>query len=126
MEQVTIDTLDAFMDRYCIARGGEQNEDTDSEAMFVGIGKYSGAFMLTTGLGPMWVGLQNATARLSSDGNGTPYASVRDAVWDALTLRRARAPSEVLYSENAEQRLQWLAGRITENKACGDFLLIRE
>lgn len=123
MIRVTLDTLDGFIAKYAAARGGELNEDTDSEAMFVCSGRFSGVYVLSTAFGPMWIGVQNATARSSSDGEGAPFATVRDAVKDMLTKPGRRGSAEVFYSDDAAERLRWMADRIASFKAMGGFLL---
>lgn len=123
MIQVTLETLDAFIAKYAKARGGELNEDTDSEAMFLASGRFTGVYMLSTALSPMWIGLQNATARSSSDGKGTPFPTVRDAVQSMLTRPLAQGRAEVFYSEDAAECLRWTADRIESFKAMGGSLL---
>ncbi len=123
MQEVTKETIDFFVSMYSAVRDGERNESTESEAMFVAVGKYAGCFILSTGLGPMWIGVQNATARMSSDGKGAPFADARSAIElllaDPHPLRKVR----VFYSDNSVERMHWLADRIAEFKAAGEFLL---
>jgi len=122
MEQVTLNNLDDLIAKYIESRGGESNENTDSEAMFIAIGKYCGAFILSTGLGPVWIGMQNATARMTN--GGKPFKSVREALVAVLTSRRPTLLGiKVIYSNNSVERLNWMADRIMENKGSGDYLI---
>lgn len=122
MEQVTIANLDAFLKRYAKARGGEQNEATDCEAMFVFCAKYRGMYILTTAPALIWIGLQNTTARWTN--NGGSFPSVKVAITRVLTAGEIGAG--VFYSEDAVARLTWCAQRLAEFKASGDFLLEAE
>lgn len=123
MEQVTLETLDAFIERYAKARGGERNEETDSEAMFVFRSKYGGAFVLNTGLGAVWVGLQNASARCSD--YGKPFPSVHAALHWALTSNGFTSiDSAVFYSEDSIARLRFLADQIERYRADDSVLLV--
>lgn len=122
MERVTAGNLDEYLARYSAARGGELNEETDSEAAFVVIAQYRGAYILNTGLGPLWIGAQNATSRWT-DG-GMPFASVRAALEAAMTSDHPTARGlGVYYSEDSVERLRWLANRLEEFKKSGTFLL---
>lgn len=124
MELVTPEEIDKFIQQYEQARGGSANEQTDSEAMFVLVGKYSGIYMLTTGIGPMWIGLQNATARWTNKGKS--FDSVQHAI-DSIFSNRDISPTnrlvQLYYSEDSVERLRWIADRIEAFKASGDFLL---
>lgn len=107
MAAVTPRTAAWLLRRYELARGGLANENTPSEAMFVMVVQFGGVYQLTTGVaGPLWVGLQNPTARWSA-GADTPFASVMDALLTVLD-----AGAEVFYSDEAPERLRWLADRI--------------
>lgn len=122
MQRVTTENLDSLLKRYTEARGGELNEETNSEAMFVVLGKYSGAYILNTALGPLWIGVQNATARWT-DG-GKPFESVRAAIEDVMTSNYPPAKfAAVFYSDDSVALLRWLADQIEEFKKAGDFLL---
>lgn len=122
MERVTAATIDTYLKRYATARGGELNENTNSEAGFVVLSKYSGAYILNTGLGPLWIGMQNASSRWTDGGN--PFASVRAALDAAMTNPHPTAmDAAIFYSENSVERLRWLADRLEEFKKSGDFLL---
>lgn len=122
MERVTPESLDEYLNRYSLARGGELNEFTDSEAAFIVLGKYKGAYILNTGLGPLWIGVQNASARWT-DG-GKPFQSVRAAIEHVMTSEHPTSIGLALYySEDAVERLRWLADRIDEFKKLGTFLL---
>jgi len=124
MELVIPEDIDRYIKRYEEARGGTHNEQTSSEAMFVLVGKYSGIYMLTTGIGPIWVGLQNATARWTN--KGKPFDSVQHAI-DSIFSNRDISPTnrlvQLYYSEDSAERLRWIADRIESFKASGDFLL---
>lgn len=117
MEQVTLKNLDALLDRYANARGGELNELTHSEAMFVFRSKFGGAYILNTGLGIVWIGLQNASARWSN--NGKPFPSVRAALLDVLENDSPSHSVEAgaFYSEDSVVRLRWLADQVEQYKA---------
>jgi hypothetical protein len=122
MERVTTETIDDYLRRYSTTRDGELNEDTYSEAAFVMLARYSGAYILHTGIGVVWIGLQNASSRWT-DG-GKPFVSVRAALEAALTSTHpTTAGAAVYYSEDADMRLRWLADQIEEFKASGTFLL---
>ena len=124
MELVTNENLDDFVNKYAAHRGGELNEETASEAAFVVVAKYKGAYILHTGIGPIWIGIQSASARWSSDGKGAPFASVRAAIEDALGQSHPTArDSAVYYSENSSERLRFVADKIEEFKGSGTFLL---
>lgn len=119
---VTADNLDQMVERYSVARGGELNENTNSEARFVAIAQYRGAYILSTGLGPVWIGIQNASARWTEDGHA--FASVRSAIqaiWDNRHPTAMRAA--VYYFDDSSRMLRWVADRIDEYKRSGDFLL---
>lgn len=112
--QVTTDNLEELVARYKSERGGENNEDTDSEVVFVLSPRFSGVYVLHHGYcRPIWVGLQNATARVTRGGSGTPFASVSAALeW---TLRGSL--DAVFYTDDSVERLNWLAARIKDFKA---------
>jgi hypothetical protein len=123
MERVTEDNIDDMLNRYIAARGGLFNEDTNSEAMFVCVGKYRGAYILSTWQGPVWVGVQNATARWTR--NGCPFKSMLDALNEVIhpknhPLNRDLA---VYYFEDSVLMLRWLADYLRDCKSAGDFLL---
>lgn len=122
MEQVTAENLDDYLKRYSAARDGELNEETDSEAAFVVLAQYRGAYILNTGLGVLWIGVQNASGRWT-DG-GKPFASIRAALEAAITSTHPTAMmAKVYYSEDSVARLRWLADRLEEFKKAGTFLL---
>lgn len=122
MEKVTVESIDHFVSLYSVARGGETNEETESEAMFVLATKYKGAYLLSTWPAPLWIGVQNAKARWST--NGKPFASVRAAIEAVLTAHDPESLHlAVYYSTDSVERLRWLADQIEANKAAGDFLL---
>jgi hypothetical protein len=122
MERVTTENIDDYMKRYSVARGGELNEDTDSEAAFVVLAQYRGAYILNTGLGPLWIGVQNASARWTDDGK--PFQSVLAALEAAMTSSHPTAMgAAVYYSEDSVERLRWLADQLEEFKKAGTFLL---
>lgn len=125
MRHVTKENLDEFLKLYAEARGGEENEDTNSEAMFVVVSKYRGIYFLSTGLGPLWIGLQNASARWTN--GGKPFSTVRAAI-EGVTNNHHPLSTDlaVFYSEDSISRLRWLADRIEEYKNGGDFLLWKE
>ena len=123
VEQVTLSNLDSFIERYAKARGGELNEETDSEAMFVFRSQFGGAYILNTGVGILWIGLQNASARWSN--GGKPFPSVRAALVDVLS---SASPNQAIgagafYSEDSVARLRWLADQVESFKASSTFLL---
>jgi len=119
INSITLDTIDIFLEKYTVARNGALNENTDSEAMFMISGRFCGVYYLHTGLGIYWVGLQNSTGRLTQDGRGKSYESVRCALKDALRLY----PADVFYSDDSVERLRWLAARVSEYKAMGGVLI---
>lgn len=122
MERVTANTLDDYLVRYSAARGGELNEHTDSEAVFIAIARYRGAYILNTGMGPIWIGLQNASSRWTDDGK--PFASVRAALEAAMTSDHPTASGlGVYYSDDSVVRLRWIAEQLEEFKKSGTFLL---
>lgn len=124
MELVTRENLPDYLAKYAAHRGGEMNEETASEAAFVVVTKYRGAYILHTGIGPIWIGIQSASARWSRDGRGAPFASVRAALEDALDQSHPTArDSAVYYSENSSERLRFIADKIEEFKSSGTFLL---
>ena len=86
MERVTTENLTDYLERYSAARGGELNEETDSEAAFVVLAQYCGAYILNTAFGPLWIGVQNATARWADDGK--PFPSMRAAIESAMASSR--------------------------------------
>lgn len=126
MERVNEQTIDNYLERYTVSRGGDFNEQTNSEAMFVLVGKYRGVYLLTTGKGPLWVGVSNAMARWTNGGEVFP--SVRAAT--GVAFKDHNHPQfvaiELWYSEDAISRLRWIAERIAEQKASGEFLLWAE
>lgn len=133
MERVNEQTINGYLERYAVSRGGDFNEQTNSEAMFVLVGKYRGIYLLTTGKGPLWVGVSNAMARWTNGGEVFP--SVRAATEVAFKDRRHPqfvalelwySGLELWYSEDAVSRLRWIADRIAEQKASGEFLLWAE
>lgn len=120
IENVTQINIDSLLDRYRLARQGETNNDTTSEAMFVLSTQFNlGAMLLTTGFGILWIGIQNATARMSSDGKGTPYPSIKHALLHAMDLK----PRDVYYTDNAVERFRWLADRLEKFYADPSFLI---
>lgn len=122
IEVVTNGRVQHYLDLYAASRGGLENQDTNSEAAFILHGPYCGANMITVGREIMWTGLQNASARISNDGN--PWGSIEDAIKFAMTARIPRlVHSMVWYSDNAVERFRWLADRVEEAYASGDFLL---
>lgn len=120
MELVTKENLDEIVKKYAKARGGENNEDTNSEAAFVLVSKYLGAYILNTWAGPIWIGMQNATARWTN--GGKPFDSARAAI-EAVMDYRGPAKAAVYYSEDSVERLRYLANSIENFKKCGDVLL---
>jgi len=122
MERVTEENLDDYLARYSATRGGELNEETDSEAAFVVIAQHRGAYILNTGLGPVWIGAQNASSRWTDDGK--PFASVRDALKSAMNNKHPTAKGiGIYYSDDSVELLRWMADRIEEFKKAGTFLL---
>lgn len=116
IEQVTHSNLFDMVERYARARGGETNEQTDSEAQFVAAGPYQGVLVLTTNLpcGPVWVGMQNASSRATDHGKG--FESVTSAVHKMLLMTDWRRVS-IYYTDDARERLRWMADRIDEHYA---------
>lgn len=122
IKRVTAATLDDCLKRYSAIRGGELNEETFSEAAFIMLAQYRGAYILNTGLGVLWIGLQNASGRWS-DG-GKPFATVRSALEVAMKSTHPTAVgSAVYYSEDSVERLRWVADRLEEFKQQGTFLM---
>lgn len=122
MELVTSENLDDYLSRYIAARGGELNQDTDSEAAFVMLAQYQGAYILNTGVGVLWIGVQNASGRWT-DG-GWPFATVRSAIEAVMTNAHPTARGRaVYYSEDSVDRLRWLADKLEEFKNAGTFLM---
>src|SRR5574337_446711 len=123
INRVTKENLTEYIELYAKARGGEANEETESEAMFVVLAKYRGIYILSTGfLGPVWIGLQNATARWTH--YGKPFPSVRAALEGVLNDAHPLSTElAVYYSDNSVTRLRFLANQIEAYKRDGDFLL---
>ena len=121
MEQVTIENLDERLARFATLRGGEHNQETESEAMFVCCGKYSGLHVLHTGYAIVWVGVQNCSARVSN--NGAQFPSVGAALKFMLELKHPLFRGSQLYlSTDSRQLLRWMADKIDEHYAADDFL----
>lgn len=118
MELVTAESLETFLQKYRKARGGELNEFTDSEAMFVAIKIHGGAYQLHTGLGIFWVGIQNASSRWSQQ--GLKFISVRRALEAVLD----DGAVQLYYSEDSVERLRWLAERLAEYKAMDQTICV--
>ena len=123
MERVTEDNLVEIIASHAAARGGIDNQVTHSESAFVCIGKYCGAYVLSTFNGPMWIGLQSSTARWTD--NGRPFASISHALEAIL-----RAPDDPFYCDLAAYyfddsvlMFRWLADKIESYKSSGDFLI---
>lgn len=123
MEQVTFENLESFIERYAEARGGELNELTNSEAMFVFKSQFGGMYILNTGLGIVWIGIQNASARWSN--NGKYFSSIRDALYDVLSSNDPihSIDAGLFYSEDAASRLRMLANQNLEYKKSNEFLV---
>ncbi len=127
MELVEKQGVDAYLERYSKARDGVLNENTESEAMFVMVSQYGGAYLLTTGREIMWTGIGNASARLSD--NGQRYSSVQDALrvpFDDARRTGRHVGASLYYSEDLVSRLTFLAELIAKFKADPSFLLIVE
>lgn len=117
IERVTHQNLDEVVARYIAARGGENTEQTDSEAMFVAGERFRGLYFFNQHL-KYWIGVSNASARASY--NGIPAPDVRAAVARMLSLGH-----EVHYTDEVVERLRWMTDRIAEWKADSSFLLVR-
>lgn len=117
--QVTASNLDEMYAQYLSARGGETNEETDSEAVFMLSARFFGAYTLHNGFcSPVWIGLQNATARITD--HGEPFGSVIEALEWAVKTH----PVSVYYSDDSVERLHWLADRVRDFKAENRTILI--
>lgn len=121
--KVTENDLEEVLAKYEESRGGFDNEDTNSEAMFFFTCKYLfGAQILTHGYGPIWIGLQNATARYSNNGKGELFPDIRTALTELLHVNSLYRVS-LYYSTDAVQRLRFIAEYIEECRDSGDFLI---
>lgn len=123
LQQVTLATLNEFAERYHTARGGVGNQDTDSEAAFVYLSQYGGAYVLFTGMGIFWIGLQNSSARWTN--NGRPFSDVRDALYAVLECTDPvhSVGGGLFYAENSVELLSFVAERVRNFKACGSFMV---
>lgn len=119
IEEVTRDNLDDFIVKFTKARGGLHNQDTESEASFFFVTRYAGAFTLYTGSTILWIGAQNCSARISKDGRGAGYPSIRVAVRDILEADNILLSRgmKMYYNEDCLTRLIAIHNHI---KACKD------
>lgn len=115
MERVNKIDRNHFVVRYNKARGGAGNEATASEAMFVAAEMFTGIYIYNEHLG-MWVGVSNATSRISY--YGKPAPSTDEAVDRALGIG-----FEVYYSEDPVTRLRWMADTIEKWKGLDRYRL---
>lgn len=127
IEQVTLTNIDSLIERFTKARGGAQNDDTTSEAMFIYLTKYAGVSMLhvSSAIGIYWIGLQNATARATKDGK--PYASIKEAITRMMEGGHVTTVGiRFFYTDNAVERLRMMAAHVEVCRKSGDFLLYSE
>ena len=122
IELVTRKTLLSFLARCDFARNGLMNEETESEVMFVIAPTFGGIFLLHTSvaLGPVWIGIQNATARAMHRGTSFP------SVLTALEWAVSQYPEEVFYTDDAAERLRWMAERVATCYASGQTRWLME
>jgi len=125
MKEVTLKNIDSFIKQYEKARDGQLNEETTSEAMFIAIGKYCGVFILSTGTGIFWIGIQNASSRMTDGGKS--FSSVQKAIGQALQNKHPTGKvMRVFYSDDFIKRSKWITKQIKNLKKQGDFLLWAE
>lgn len=126
IEQVTLTNIDSLIERFTKARGGAQNDDTTSEAMFIYLTKYAGVSMLhvSSAIGIYWIGLQNATARATK--GGKPYASIKEAIMLMEAGHVTTIGIRFFYTDDAVERLRMMAAHVEVCRKSGDFLLYSE
>lgn len=118
--EVTNANLDQYLSRYTYLRGGEMNEHTDSEAMFVGHHPKVGVYQLhASSMLILWVGIQNASSRWSGDGRLFP--SVREAVLSMLNNSYYSPRAKVHFFEDSRPRLAWMLQQVESYKEIGGF-----
>jgi hypothetical protein len=106
MELVTQENLSKFVELYAEMRGGDPlNQDTYSEAGFVLASKYQGVYFLHTGIGIVWIGLQNASSRWTN--KGELFRSVTDALEAPFKSNNPEACHiELYFSKDSTDRFE--------------------
>lgn len=124
IKEVNIENLETILKEYTDLRGGEFNQETDSEAMFFLIGPYCGCFILKTILeGFIWIGIQNATARITN--GGTVFLTIKDALECIFNckLHPTMIHYKIYYSDSFLERSEFINNKIEEFYKSKDFLL---
>jgi hypothetical protein len=116
MKRVTTGNRNHMLAEYNTARGGAGNENTDSDAMFVAWDRWTGVYIYNESL-RMWVGVSNATARISYYGHEAPNTE------EALD-RTINLGFEVWLSLDAVERYRLIADKIAEWKAMGGTVIV--
>lgn len=113
MQVVSSKNLQRYLQKYSLARGGLLYEKTYSEAMFILVCD-AGVYQLHASRRLIyWIGMQNATARWTAL-NGKSFTNVEAALDQAVNAAIYNAV--LYYSEDAIERLRWIANYIEKAK----------